>query len=202
MSTKTSIKRGIDVVGAGVGIAVLAPLMGVIAAGVALKMGRPVLFRQQRPGLHGQPFELLKFRTMREPRPGEDRFDSDGDRLTSLGSFLRASSLDELPSLMNVLRGDMSLVGPRPLLMEYLPRYSLEQSRRHAVRPGLTGLAQVRGRNSLSWPEKLALDVQYVDSWTLRLDARLLLETFAVVITRHGVSHEGHPTMPTFDVGP
>ncbi len=185
-------KRGIDVVGAVVGLVLGAAPMAVIAAAVAAVMGRPVLFRQERPGLGGTTFTLYKFRTMRSG-PGDD-----GDRLTPLGRTLRSTSLDELPELWNVLRGDMSLVGPRPLLVEYLDRYSPRQARRHEVRPGLTGLAQVSGRNALSWDERLELDVRYVETWTLGGDLRILARTALSVLRRDGISAEDHATMPYF----
>jgi len=169
-----------------------------VAALVRWKVGSPVLFRQPRPGLGEKPFVLLKFRTMREPNAGEDRLASDGDRLTALGRALRASSLDELPTLWNVLKGDMSLVGPRPLLMEYLERYTPEQRRRHLVKPGITGWAVVNGRNSLSWENKFSLDIWYVDHWSLGLDLKILAKTVSQVLLRRGVAHQGHATMPQF----
>ncbi len=192
-------KRVFDVVVAGVGLVLSAPLQLVTAAAVWASLGRPVLFRQPRPGLHGEVFELVKFRTMRQPGPGGE---SDADRLTPVGRFLRASSLDELPTLWNVLKGDMSLVGPRPLLVAYLERYTPEQARRHAVRPGVTGLAQVRGRNGLSWDEKLTLDVEYVDRRSFALDLRILLETVGVVLGRRGITADGHATMSEFQGTP
>jgi lipopolysaccharide/colanic/teichoic acid biosynthesis glycosyltransferase len=195
-------KRLLDVAGALVlGLATL-PLLALAALAVRLAMGSPVLYRQARAGLHGRPFTLLKLRTMRATAPGEDALASDGVRLTRLGRWLRATSVDELPQLWNVLRGDMALVGPRPLLPEYLPRYSAEQARRHEVRPGLTGLAQIRGRNGLPWPERLALDVWYVDHRSLRLDLAILLATAAAVVRRDGVSAAGHATMPEFQGAP
>jgi lipopolysaccharide/colanic/teichoic acid biosynthesis glycosyltransferase len=191
-------KRGVDLVGAVGGLAVTGPVLAVAALAVRARLGSPIFFRQKRPGLGGNPFVLYKLRTMREPSPTEDRLATDADRLTALGKLLRETSIDELPSLINVLKGDMSLVGPRPLLMEYLARYTPEQARRHDVKPGITGLAQVRGRNSLEWEEKLRLDVEYVDRWTLALDLEILLETVVKVLSRSGVSHEGHVTMPEF----
>lgn len=170
----------------------LSPLLLAVALLVRLRLGPGVLFRQTRPGLHGRPFTILKFRTMRHG-PG-----SDAERLTPLGRFLRASSLDELPELWNVLRGDMSLVGPRPLLMHYLPRYSPTQARRMEVRPGLTGWAQINGRNALSWPQKFALDVWYVDHQSLALDLRILARTALAVLSRQGISAPGEATMPEF----
>jgi lipopolysaccharide/colanic/teichoic acid biosynthesis glycosyltransferase len=157
-----------------------------------------LLFRQTRIGLHGRPFTLYKFKTMRDPRPGEDAMATDAIRLTRWGRFLRASSLDELPTIWNVIKGDMRLVGPRPLLPEYLPLYSLEQSRRHEVKPGITGWAQVNGRNAISWEEKFRLDVWYVDNRSLWLDLKILWMTVWQVLSRKGISAEGHATMPRF----
>ena len=188
-------KRLLDVLVASLALVVLSPVLLAVALVVAVGLGRPVLFRQTRPGLHGRLFELRKFRTMKPI--GLDRV-SDGDRLTGLGRWLRATSLDELPTLWNVLRGDMSLVGPRPLLVSYLDRYTPEQARRHEVRPGVTGLAQVRGRNSLSWEEKFGYDVRYVDTRRLGLDLRILAETVVRVLRREGVSADGHATAPEF----
>lgn len=172
--------------------------MAVIAIAVWRSMGRPVLFRQTRPGLHGRPFVLYKFRTMTDARDEQGKLLPDEQRLTRLGRWLRATSLDELPELWNVLKGDMSLVGPRPLRMEYLTRYTAEQMRRHEVKPGLTGWAQVNGRNSLSWEEKFRRDVWYVDNWTLWLDFKILLRTVLVVFRREGISAPGHATAPKF----
>ena len=188
-------KRILDAGVAGVGLVVTAPLQAAVALAVLKEHGRPVLFRQPRPGKDGRIFELVKFRTM--VLPDAQRV-SDADRLTSLGALLRATSLDELPTLWNVLKGDMSLVGPRPLLVHYLERYSPEQARRHEVRPGITGLAQVRGRNNLDWDDKFALDVEYVDNRSLGLDLRILWETVAVVLLRRGISADGHVTMSEF----
>jgi len=176
----------------------LAPVMLIVAVAVALRLGRPVLFRQTRAGLHGQPFVLYKFRTMRDARDAADQPLPDDARLTPLGHRLRATSLDELPELVNVLRGEMSLVGPRPLLLHYLDRYTPEQARRHEVCPGLTGWAQVRGRNALTWEDRFALDVWYVDHRTLALDLRILLLTVASVLRREGIAQPGHATMPEF----
>jgi lipopolysaccharide/colanic/teichoic acid biosynthesis glycosyltransferase len=161
-------------------------------------MRGPVLFRQIRPGKYAQPFTLLKFRTMTVARDIHGQLLPDGERITRLGRFLRACSLDELPQLWNVLRGDMSLVGPRPLLMQYLARYTPEQLRRHQVSPGITGWAQVNGRNALSWDEKFAMDTWYVDHWNLLLDARILAITLRKVLTRQGISNQNHATMPEF----
>ncbi|OKI45256.1 sugar transferase [Micromonospora sp. CB01531] len=191
------LKRTIDVVAALVLLVLTAPLMALVALVVAVGLGRPVLFRQARIGRDDTIFELVKFRSMLpiDPRRG---LVADADRLTPLGRFLRASSLDELATLWNVLRGDMSLVGPRPLLPEYLARYSPWQARRHEVRPGMTGLAQVNGRNSLTWEAKLDLDVRYVDSRNLRIDLAILLATVRTVLRRDGISAAGSATAPEF----
>lgn len=180
---------------------VVSPLIALLALLVRLSLGTPVLFRHARPGLGGRPFTLLKLRTMTDATDGEGRLLPDAERLTGLGRWLRRTSLDELPELWNVVRGDLSLVGPRPLLMEYLPLYSPRQARRHQVRPGITGWAQVHGRNAVSWPEKLALDVEYVERCSLRLDLSILARTVALVIKGEGVSAEGHATMPRFRGG-
>jgi len=181
-------KRGFDVAGATVALVVLSPVLACEALLIAAKQGFPILFRQQRPGLDGKPFTILKFRTMRAPRPGEVWYLTDEDRITGLGRFLRATSLDEVPEFWNVLRGDMSLVGPRPLLMEYLSEYTPEERRRHEMRPGITGWAVVNGRNTLQFRDRLALDVWYVDHWSLRLDLRILLMTVSQVLRRQGVT--------------
>jgi glycosyltransferase involved in cell wall biosynthesis/lipopolysaccharide/colanic/teichoic acid biosynthesis glycosyltransferase len=191
-------KRLLDLLGATFGLVVLAPVMLFVAAAVRVTMGRPVLFRQVRPGLHGRPFTMLKFRTMRDATDRDGKPLPDDRRLTRLGRLLRATSLDELPELFNVLKGEMSLVGPRPLLMEYLDRYTPEQARRHEVKPGITGWAQVNGRNAIDWEEKLRLDVWYVDHGTLGLDARILWQTLTKVVRRDGISADGHATMPVF----
>ncbi|WP_309227223.1 sugar transferase [Micromonospora thermarum] len=187
----------LDIVAAAVLLVLLAPVMAMVALLVAAGLGRPVLFRQCRAGRHGEPFELVKFRTMRPPDPRRGLV-GDADRLTPLGRWLRSTSLDELPTLWNVLRGDMSLVGPRPLLPEYLSRYSASQARRHEVRPGVTGLAQVRGRNGLSWEEKFDLDVEYVETCSLRLDLSILIATVRTVLRREGISAAGVATAPEF----
>ena len=188
-------KRISDVAVSSIGLLVSAPVQLGTAVVVLVTMGRPVLFRQPRPGKDAEVFELVKFRTMLLP---DATHVTDAERLTRLGKFLRASSLDELPTLWNVLRGEMSLVGPRPLLVEYLERYTPEQARRHQVRPGVTGLAQVKGRNGLSWDEKLALDVDYVDRRSFWLDMHILLGTVGVVLRRRGVSADGEATMTRF----
>ena len=192
------LKRAIDLVGAASGLILLSPLLLGVALAVRIGLGRPILFRQVRPGLNGAPFELIKFRTMRiDPAVGSG-IDSDAARLTRLGRFLRSSSLDELPELWNVLRGDMSLVGPRPLLMQYLDRYTPEQARRNLVKPGLTGWAQINGRNALSWEDKFALDNHYVDNQSLWLDLKIILITIGHLVRPRGISAEGAPTMPEF----
>ncbi len=172
--------------------------MALIAFCLRIKLGSPVVFRQKRPGLNGQPFELLKFRTMADRHDAAGNLLPDSGRMTGLGRFLRSTSLDELPEVWNVLRGQMSLVGPRPLLMEYLPLYSSEQARRHEVRPGITGWAQINGRNAISWEEKFKLDVWYVDNQSFRLDLKILLLTIIRVFQRSGISAEGEATMPKF----
>jgi lipopolysaccharide/colanic/teichoic acid biosynthesis glycosyltransferase len=181
-------KRALDVLGAAVGLVVLGPVLAGVALAIRVVDGGPVLFRQIRPGRHGRPFEILKFRTMRAPRPGEVWFETDAVRVTRLGRFLRASSLDELPELWNVLRGEMSLVGPRPLLVEYLERYTADERRRHDVPPGVTGWAAVNGRHALQFRDRLALDVWYVDHWSFWLDLRILFLTVGHVLSRSGVS--------------
>jgi sugar transferase EpsL len=192
------VKRGLDIALALTGMILLSPiLLGVIVA-LLLERKGPVFFRQKRPGRHGRPFTLIKFRSMTDARDAAGNPMPDGARITRLGRFLRSSSLDELPELWNVLRGEMSIVGPRPLLMQYLDRYSPEQARRHDVRPGLTGYAQIKGRNSLSWDEKFALDTWYVDHRTTMLDLRIIAATVMQVLRRHGISAEGEATMPEF----
>lgn len=191
-------KRTLDLVVAVTALALLWPLMLAIAGLVRLLLGSPVLFRQQRPGLHGEIFTILKFRTMTDARAADGTLLPDGERLTRIGRLLRASSLDELPELLNVICGDMSLVGPRPLLTAYLSRYSPEQMRRHEVRPGITGLAQISGRNGLNWDEKFALDVAYVDSVSLALDVRIIARTLERVLRRDGISQPGQATAEEF----
>jgi sugar transferase EpsL len=192
------VKAGVERVGAAAALLALSPLLGAIAAVVAGSMGRPVLFTQERAGLLGRPFRLVKFRTMTDARGAGGQLLPDGERLTRVGRLLRATSLDELPQLWNVVRGDLSLVGPRPLLLRYLPRYSPQQARRHEVRPGITGWAQVNGRNAISWEERFALDVWYVDHWSLALDGRIVLLTIQRVLRRSGIAGQGHATMPEF----
>lgn len=192
------MKRAFDVGVATIALLLLWPLMLACALAIRRDMGRPVLFRQTRPGLQGKPFELLKFRSMRDGTGADGLPLPDAERLTPLGARLRRLSLDELPQLINVLRGDMSLVGPRPLLMEYLPLYSPEQARRHEVRPGITGWAQVNGRNAQSWDERFRLDVWYVDHQSMALDLRILWMTVAKVLRREGISAAGEVGMPRF----
>lgn len=191
------VKRFLDVSIGGALLILTAPIQAGVAIAVRLNMGKPILFRQQRPGRDGASFTLIKFRTM-VPMSTEIGLQSDGARLTRLGSALRRSSLDELPTLWNVVKGDMSLVGPRPLLPEYLPLYTQAQARRHEVRPGITGLAQVSGRNKVAWDERLALDVQYVDNRRLGLDLLILGRTITAVFQARGISADGHPTMEPF----
>jgi lipopolysaccharide/colanic/teichoic acid biosynthesis glycosyltransferase len=191
-------KRLLDLVIASLGIVILAPLMLIVAALVRILLGSPVLFRQLRPGYRERPFYLYKFRTMTDRRDGSGRLLPDSERLTTFGRFLRALSLDEWPELLNVLRGEMSLVGPRPLLMEYLPLYNAEQHRRHEALPGITGWAQVHGRNALDWPARFALDTWYVDHWSFWLDVRILLMTLWKVAVREGISQPGQATTEYF----
>lgn len=191
-------KRMLDLVLTIPAMILLAPVLAVLALLVHFKLGSPVLFRQQRPGLLGQPFTILKFRTMTDERDVQDNLLPDEDRLTAFGQFLRSSSLDELPELANVLKGDMSVVGPRPLMMKYLDRYTPEQMRRHEVRPGITGWAQVNGRNDISWEDKFRLDVWYVDHQSLWLDLQIIALTFWKSLKREGISQEGYATAPEF----
>jgi sugar transferase EpsL len=193
-----ALKRALDLLGASVALVVLSPLFAVVAVGVRVRMGSPVLFRQERPGRGGRLFVMTKFRTMTDRRAPDGALLPDADRLTRFGRFLRRTSIDELPELLNVVRGDMSLVGPRPLLVEYLPLYSPEQARRHEVRPGITGWAQVNGRNAVTWDEKFALDVWYVDHRSTRLDLEILGRTVKQVFSGDGISAPGHATMEPF----
>ncbi|MGE5558465.1 MAG: sugar transferase [Bacillota bacterium] len=179
-------------------IIIFLPILLILTFLVSIKLGNPIIFYHQRPGLKGRAFILYKFRTMTEKKDIEGKLLPDEERLTKFGEFLRSTSLDELPELFNVLKGDMSLVGPRPLLMEYLDLYTPEQARRHEVKPGITGWAQVNGRNALSWEEKFKLDVWYVDNWSIWLDIRIIFMTFIKVLKREGVSAQGHITMPKF----
>jgi sugar transferase EpsL len=192
------MKRLLDVCVAGTGLILLVPVMAATAVAIRLILGRPVLFKQVRPGLAGEPFTLVKFRTMRDLQSRNGTLVPDAERLTPLGRFLRASSLDELPTLWNVLKGDMSLVGPRPLLMEYLPLYNAEQRRRHEIRPGITGWAQIHGRNALSWEQRFKLDVWYVDNRSFWLDVRILAATILKVVRREGITQPGRATADPF----
>jgi len=192
------IKRLLDVLVSALLLVLLSPLMALVAILVRLRMGSPVFFLQRRPGLHGEPFTLIKFRTMKDKFNSQGNALSSPERVTPFGRFLRSTSLDELSELWNVLVGDMSLVGPRPLLMSYLPFYSPQQARRHEMKPGLTGYAQIHGRNAIDWDTRLALDVYYVDHWSLRLDLDILLHTIGLVLSRRGVDHSDQVTMPLF----
>jgi sugar transferase EpsL len=192
------IKRLVDFIVAAVGLSLLGPVLAIVAALVLISMGRPVFFRQIRPGLHGRPFKIVKFRTMTMATGADGKLLPDEQRLTSVGRMLRRFSLDEIPQLWNVLTGDMSLVGPRPLLIQYLERYTPEQARRHEVPPGITGWTQVNGRNALTWEQKFALDTWYVDHWNLCLDGRILAVTIRKVITGEGLARQGYETMPEF----
>jgi lipopolysaccharide/colanic/teichoic acid biosynthesis glycosyltransferase len=192
------LKRLFDIVVSALGLLVLSPVIAFTAWRIRKKLGSPVLFRQTRPGLNGKPFEMVKFRTMLDAFHPDGTPLPDAQRMTSYGAFLRSSSLDELPELINVLRGEMSLVGPRPLLMEYLPLYSKEQFRRHEVKPGVTGWAQVNGRNALSWEEKFKLDIWYINNRSFLLDLKIILATVKRVLTREGVSASGEATMSKF----
>lgn len=194
------LKRGFDMLISAIALIALAPVMACVALAIALTMGRPILFVQPRPGLHGRIFMMRKFRTMKTAGP-ELAAGSDTVRITALGRWLRQTSLDELPALWNVLTGDMSIVGPRPLLVEYLPLYSAEQARRHDVRPGITGWAQVNGRNAIDWEKKFALDVWYVDNRSMLLDLRIVWMTLVRVLRRDGIDHGQDVTMPRFEGG-
>lgn len=198
MSSRGLMKRVMDVIAALIGLSVLWPVMLVIAILIRRFLGAPIYFKQFRPGLNGQPFQLLKFRTMTNACSSSGELLPDSERLTPLGRILRRTSIDELPQLWNVLRGELSLVGPRPLLMQYLDRYTPEQMRRHEVKPGITGWAQVSGRNAISWERKFALDVWYVDNWSLILDARILLLSVASVISGKGTYSDGQETVEEF----
>ncbi len=191
-------KRPFDLVIALPALVLLTPVIAVLALLVRVKLGAPVFFRQRRPGLHGKPFEMVKFRTMTDARDAQGALLPDAERLTAFGRFLRSTSLDELPELWNVVKGDMSLVGPRPLLMHYLPLYTPEQARRHDVRPGVTGWAQVNGRNAISWEQKFAYDVWYVDNLSFWLDLKILWLTVRKIVAREGISQAGQATMEEF----
>ncbi len=192
------LKRILDILTSAIALLLLSPVIAIVAWQISRKLGSPVLFRQVRPGLNDKPFTMVKFRTMRDATDKNGNPLPDSERMTPFGNFLRSSSLDELPELWNVLKGDMSLVGPRPLLMEYLPLYSKEQARRHEVRPGVTGWAQINGRNAISWEEKFKLDVWYVDNQSFWLDVKILFLTVKKVFIRDGISAEGEATMSKF----
>ena len=191
-------KRTFDLIFSLGALILLAPLIGVLALLVRVKLGSPIFFNQERPGLGGRPFVLHKFRTMTDARDRRGQLLPDDQRLTRFGNFLRAASLDELPELLNVLKGEMTLVGPRPLLMEYLVRYSPEQARRHEAKPGITGWAQINGRNAITWEDRFKLDVWYVDRVGFLLDLKILFMTLVKTLKREGINAEGHPTMPVF----
>lgn len=194
-----ALKRGMDLVGAALGLVLFAPVMQGVALLIQLTMGPPVLFRQVRPGLHGKPFTMYKFRTMLDLRDGQGQLLLDGLRLTAVGRFLRKTSLDELPELFNVLKGEMSLVGPRPLLFQYIPYFTEQEKKRMDVRPGITGLAQINGRNILTWDRRLALDAWYVENWSLFLDLKIILLTIIKVLRREGVKDEPRSFMLDLD---
>jgi len=196
------IKRLFDITAATTALVVLSPVYALTAYKVKNNLGSPVLFRQTRPGLHGKPFEMIKFRSMKDAVDADGNSLPDSERLTSFGKALRNSSLDELPELWNVIKGDMSLVGPRPLLMEYLPLYNEAQKRRHLVRPGITGYAQINGRNAISWSEKFELDTWYIDNQSLWLDIKILLKTVKKVVIKDGISADGQATMSKFTGSP
>jgi sugar transferase EpsL len=196
------LKKAIDRTLAASTLVATAPILAAAAAAVRVTMGGPVFFSQVRPGYKARPIRVYKIRSMSDARDPAGNLKSDAERLTRLGKFLRASSIDELPQLVNVLRGEMSLVGPRPLLTQYLPLYTPEQARRHDVLPGITGWAQVHGRNSRSWEEKFDLDLHYVDNWSLRLDLRIIVDTFRTLVRREEIAHAGHVTMPNFEGSP
>ena len=192
------IKRLCDFFAALIGLLILAPVLAVIACAIYIRMGSPIMFKQPRPGKNGEIFTFYKFRTMTDERDRTGKLLPDDKRLTAIGQFIRKTSLDEFPQLWNVLKGDMSLVGPRPLLVAYLDRYTPQQARRHEVKPGITGWAQINGRNTISWEEKFKLDVWYVDNWSLWLDIKILFNTFIKVIKKEGISHPNYATMTEF----
>ena len=192
------VKRLFDIITSAAGLIVISPLLVVLAVLVRLKLGYPILFCQQRPGLGGKTFVIYKFRTMTDQCDASGNLLPDSQRLPAFGRFLRSTSFDELPELLNVLKGDMSIVGPRPLMMRYLSRYTTEQARRHEVKPGITGWAQINGRNAISWEDKFKLDVWYVDNWTLWLDMKIILKSVWMVIAREGITQQGRATMDEF----
>ena len=192
------MKRSLDLLISSILLVLLGPVLIIVALMICVKLGRPIFFLQLRPGLKGKPFEIIKFRTMMNLADDNENSLPDGKRLTTIGKFLRSTSIDEIPELWNVMKGDMSLVGPRPLLMEYLPLYNKDQVRRHEIRPGITGWAQINGRNALSWEEKFELDVWYVDNQSFWLDLKILFKTIKQVFLRDSISAEGEATMPSF----
>ena len=192
------IKRIFDLITASLLLVLLLPLLFILAGFIRLFLGPPIFFKQSRPGLYGKPFVLYKFRTMTDKRDEDGDLLQDAQRIGRFGQFLRSISFDELPELWNVIKGDMSIVGPRPLLMEYIPLYSKEQARRHDLKPGITGLAQIKGRNALTWEEKFKYDLWYIDNWSLILDVKIILKTFYFVLKREGINQEGHVTMEPF----
>jgi sugar transferase EpsL len=196
---KHIFKRLLDVCGALGGLIVFTPIMLLVAIGVRITMGAPVIFKQKRPGLNEQPFHIYKFRSMKNGHDDHGRLLSDGDRLTKFGTFIRNCSLDELPQFFNILKGEMSFVGPRPLLYDYFPYYTPTEMRRHEVKPGVTGWAQIHGRNALNWDDKLAMDVWYVDHWSVWLDIKIILRTVKIVLAREGVNNDGHATFLRLD---
>ena len=198
MTTRFFWKRGLDIFLSSLSLLILIIPLFLLACIIRIKLGSPIFLVQTRPGLNGKPFRILKFRTMLDIFEEDGTLAEDSKRMTSFGSFLRSASLDELPELWNVLKGEMSLVGPRPLLMEYLPEYNARQRRRHEVRPGITGWAQINGRNAISWQERLEMDVWYVENISVLLDLQILVKTFLKVVTRSGIQAEGHVTMPKF----
>jgi lipopolysaccharide/colanic/teichoic acid biosynthesis glycosyltransferase len=193
------LKRTIDIIGASIALLLFSPLLLLVALLVLITMGRPVLFRQTRPGLHEKPFEILKFRSMKNATDAHGNPLSDEARLSKFGAVLRGLSLDELPQIINILRGDMSIVGPRPLLYDFFPYYSPEEMRRHNVKPGITGLAQINGRNNLNWDDRLKMDVHYVDHWNLWMDVQIIVKTIWTVLAREGVQTDGHATFLRLD---
>ncbi len=192
------IKRTIDIIVSVIGLLILSPVLVILVILIRAKLGSPILFRQKRPGLHGKGFVLYKFRTMTDGRDAAGRLLPDEQRLPAFGQFLRSTSLDELPELFNVLKGDMSIVGPRPLMMKYLDRYTPEQARRHEAKPGITGWAQINGRNAVSWEDKFKLDVWYVDNWNVWLDLKIIFRTVAAVFKREGITQQDRATMDEF----
>ena len=199
MKLQSLIKRSIDILGSGIGLIVISPILLIVGLAIKFKLGSPIFFTQDRVGKDGKVFKMIKFRTMSNKTDKFGNLLSDEERMTSFGKILRSTSIDELPELINVFKGDMSLVGPRPLLLKYIPLYSKEQWRRHEVRPGITGLAQVSGRNSLSWGDRFNLDIEYVDKYNLFIDTKILFMTVIKVLKRDGISQEGQATMEKFN---